>query len=153
MIIKQKYKDINDTMAHIKIQIKDSLKYAAENCPPLYSPENCFFWLKSRTTYKNDPQGIELLQTLPTLLDNNFHGISGAGDCDCFTISICALLIANNFKNINICLVGRSKTTPVHIYVVVYKKGKRIVLDLTNKAPNIERPYPYIQELPITIKK
>lgn len=148
-VIKKKYKDINDTLRHIKIQIKDSLPYALNECPEFATPEQIFWWLKGRTTYKNDPQGIELLQTLPTLLNKNWHGKSGAGDCDCFTISTIALLIANNVKNIKVCLVGRSKNVPVHIYCCVYQNGKRKVLDLTNKRPNIERPYPYIQEIPV----
>jgi len=146
--LRKPYKDINDTMKHIKIQIVDSLPYA-ENCPKFSTPADCFYWLKDKVVYKNDPKGTELLQSLPTLLENNYHNISGAGDCDCFTIAIVSLLIANEFKNIKICLVGRSRNMPVHIYCVVYVKGKRNVLDLTNKKPNQERPYSYIQELPV----
>lgn len=149
MELRQEYKDIDDTMKHIKIQIIDSLKYAKTKVPPMNSPEQCFWWLKKRTSYKNDPSGTELLQTLPTLLENNYHGRSGSGDCDCFTIALTSILIANNFKNIKIVLVGRSKKTPVHIYVCIYQKGKRKVLDLTNKEPLFERSYPYKQELPV----
>ena len=152
MVIKQRYKDINDTLKHIKIQIQDSIPYAKKNIPQLSTPEQCFKWLKYRITYKNDPSNIELLQTLPTLLNNNYHGISGAGDCDCFTIAICSILIANGFDNIKICLVGRKKTMPVHIYVCIYDKGERKVLDLTNPKPKNERSYPYIQELPLNWK-
>lgn len=147
-VIKKKYKDINDTLQHIKIQIIDSLDYA-DTCPKFSTPEQLFYWLKSKVVYKSDPQGIELLQTLPTLLKKNYHKISGAGDCDCFTIATISLLIANDFNNIYVVLVGRSKKTPVHIYTVVYVRNKRIVLDLTNKKPNIERPYPFIQEIPV----
>lgn len=149
MELRQEYKDIDDTMKHIKIQIIDSLNYAKTKVPQMNSPEQCFWWLKKRTSYKNDPSGTELLQSLPTLLENNFHGSSGSGDCDCFTIALTSILIANNFKNIKIVLVGRSKKTPVHIYVCIYQKGKRKVLDLTNREPLVERSYPYKQELPV----
>jgi predicted transglutaminase-like cysteine proteinase len=83
------------------------------------------------------------------LLNDNWHNIPGAGDCDCFTISTIALLISQGWKNIKIILVGRSEGAPVHIYTVIYWKGKRKVLDLTNKKYNQERKYPLIQELPV----
>jgi len=152
MELRKPYIDINDTMKHIKMQIQDGIPYAKKNIPELSTPEHCFWWLKRRITYKNDPKNIELLQSLPTLLNKNFHGISGAGDCDCFTIAICSILIANNFDNIKICLVGRKKTMPVHIYVCIYDRGTRKVLDLTNPKPLKERSYPFIQELPLNWK-
>ena len=148
MELTKKYVDINDTMRHIKTQIVDSLPYAKKQCPPMSSPEECFWWMKRHTTYKHDPKGIELLQSLPTLMENNYHGISGAGDCDCFTIGLCSLFVANGIKNVKVVLVGRNRSVPVHIYCVVYEKGNRKVFDLTNKKPYQERPYPYIQELP-----
>jgi len=152
-VIKKKYVDINDTLKHIKIQIIDSIDFALNCTPPMQTPEQIFNFLKKRIIYKSDPRGVELLQSLPTLLENNYHNKPGAGDCDCFTIATVALLIANNFDNINIVLVGRSRTMPVHIYTVIYKDNKRIVLDLTNKRINQERPYPYIQEIPVNWKK
>jgi len=149
MILKQKYKDINDTLKHIKIQISDGVPFALSKCPAFKDPEELFTWLKKRVTYKNDPKGIELLQTLPTLLCDNWHNIPGAGDCDCFTISTITLMIAQGWKDIKIILVGRNKNAPVHIYTVIYWKGSRKVLDLTNKKYNQERTYPLIQELPV----
>jgi hypothetical protein len=146
--LKKQYVDINDTLRAIKTQIIDGLPFA-QKCPEFNTPEQLFYWLKRRTVYKNDPQNVELLQTLPTLLNDNFHGVSGAGDCDCFTIATISLLIANGYKNIFVVLVGRSKKMPVHIYTVCYIKNKRVVLDLTNPKPNQERPYPYTQELPV----
>jgi hypothetical protein len=148
MIIKKKYKDINDTLRHIKIQIVDGTDYALSKCPAFKDPEELFYWLKNKTRYKSDPKNVELLQTLPTLLNGEFWGYPG-GDCDCLTISTITLMIAQNWKNISIVLVGRDKSNPVHIYTIIKWKGQRKVLDLTNKDYNKERTYPYIQELPV----
>ena len=154
MIKKQPYKDINDTVRHIKIQILDGMDYALNNCPSFKDPEALFTWLKKRVTYKNDPKGTELLQTLPTLLEDNWHNIPGAGDCDCFTIAFVTLAIAQGWKNIKIVLVGRNAKTPVHIYNVIYWKGRRLVCDLTNKTFNHERDnYTHIQEIPVNWEK
>jgi len=148
MIKKQQYKDINDTLKHIKIQIIDSVPFALNKCPAFKDPEELFYWLKNKTKYKSDPKNVELLQTLPTLLNGDFWGYPG-GDCDCLTISTISLAIAQGWKNVKIILVGRSKGAPVHIYTVIYWKGSRKVLDLTNKKYNQERTYPLIQELPV----
>lgn len=151
MELTKKYKDINDTMRHLKMQIVDSIPYA-KTLPEMRTPEQCFWYLKKHTRYKHDPPGVELLQSMQTLMEGKYWGVP-AGDCDCMTISICALLIANNFDNFNIVLVGRNKKTPVHIYVVIYEDGERKVLDLTNRKPGVERPYPYTQELPVNWRK
>lgn len=153
MIKKQAYKDINDTVKHIKIQILDGMDYALFNCPSFKDPDQLFTWLKERITYKNDPKGTELLQTLPTLMEDNWHGIPGAGDCDCFTIAFTTLAIAQGWKDIKIVLVGRNDKTPVHIYNVIYWKGRRTVCDLTNKVINKEREYPFYQEIPVKWEK
>jgi len=152
MIIKKKYKDINDTLRHIKIQILDGTDYALNKCPQFKNPEDLFYWLKNKTGYKSDPKNIELLQTLPTLLKGKFWGYPG-GDCDCLTIATITLMIAQNWKDISIVLVGREKTNPVHIYTIIKWKGTRKVLDLTNKEYNKERPYPLKQELPVNWEK
>lgn len=152
MIIKKKYKDINDTLKHIKIQILDSTDFALSKCPAFKDPEQLFYWLKSKTSYKSDPPNVELLQTLPTLLSGGYWGYPG-GDCDCLTISTISLCIAQGWKDISIVLVGREKTNPVHIYTIIKWKGSRKVLDLTNKQYNKERSYPLIQELPVNWEK
>lgn len=149
MIDKKPYVDINDTLRHIKIQVMDSMEYAREVCPRFTDPEQLFYWLKENTTYENDPKGVELLQTFQTMMENNFHGITGAGDCDCFTIATIACMAANGWKRgIHINLVGRSKLYPVHIYTDIDWNGKRKVLDLTNPRYNQERDnYRYTQRL------
>lgn len=149
MILKQKYKSLDETLGYLKIQVIDSIPYASQVCPKVKDPRELFRWLKSKVRYQNDPAGTELLQTMPTMFRNG-----GRGDCDCFVITTLACLIVNGFTDIKIILVGRRRAFPVHIYTIVYEDGKRIVFDLTNKRYNYERPgYNYFQELPVNWEK
>ena len=134
-------------------QISESIPYALSELPSFQSPEEAFKYLRSITTYKKDPKGVELFQTLPTLINKNYHGVSGAGDCDCFTIAAIATLLANGYTNCGIVLVGRSPLVPVHIYAYVDIDGKRRYFDLTNKKFDYERHYPFRQEIPFKINK
>ena len=143
------YTDINATMRGIRTQVVDSLDYVANNLPRFKDPEQMFKTLKNIVTYKNDPQGTELLQTAETLLENNYWGIPGAGDCDCFTILVLACCIVNGWNDQKIVLCGRSKIAPVHIYSMVKYKGKYICMDLTNAYINIERKYEFKQYLKV----
>jgi hypothetical protein len=147
-VLKKKYVDINDTLRHIRLQVKEGKNWADDNIPYFISPTELYHWLRIRTTYKNDPDGIELLQSAPTLFDNNFHGIPGAGDCDCFTI---ATLTALNKQKFNgrpwIKLAGRTTSYPVHIWGGIDHKGEEIALDLTNRRPFEERKYKHIQKI------
>lgn len=149
MIIKKRYKGIADTMQHLKIQIIDSIDFALIEVPEMEDPEELFYWLKERTSYKNDFKGVELLQSMQTLFNKNCHGIPGAGDCDCFTITAVAAMIAQDWNNIYIDLVGRDKLQPVHIYASIDWRGKRQVFDLTNREFNYERSYPYHQQIKV----
>lgn len=149
MKFKKKYVDINDTLNHIRLQVSEGINYAQNNVPLFLYPADLFYWFKSRTTYKNDPEGIELLQSLPTLMENNFWGKSGAGDCDCTSIAILTALQKQKFgKKCWIKLAGRNKNTPVHIWSGIdLSNGKEYSLDLTNRIVNQERDYPYIQKI------
>lgn len=145
---KKPYVDINDTLRHIRLQVKEGIDWSKTNIPNFTSPIDLYYWLRIRTTYKNDPEGIELLQSAPTLFENNFHGIPGAGDCDCFSILTLTALNKQKFKSTPwIKLAGRNKNFPVHIWAGTDIKGEEIALDLTNKKPYEERPYTYIQKI------
>ncbi|RTK97619.1 MAG: hypothetical protein EKK64_01020 [Neisseriaceae bacterium] len=142
------YQNLNHALKLFRSQVMEGVPYAQENLPRFTSPEQIFNWLKLRTTYKNDPKGTELFQTLPTLLDDNYHGLTGSGDCDCFTIAALSVLLANGFTDCGIVLVGRKSWQPVHIYAyVVDDSGEKKYLDLTNRVYNYERPYPYKQHI------
>ena len=64
---KRKYKDINDTMRHIRLQVKQSLPYVKDISPGFDYPADLYRYLKDRTIYKNDPPGVELLKRADTL--------------------------------------------------------------------------------------
>ena len=89
------YTDINATMRGIRQQVIDSLEFCVNEMPRFDDPEQMFKALKNMVTYKNDPPGTELLQSVPTLFKNNYWGISGAGDCDCFSILVLAMCVAH----------------------------------------------------------
>lgn len=142
------YPGLTESLKHFKIAVLESIPYCANFLPPhIKTPEDIFYYLKQHTTYKLDPKGEELFQKAQTLMENNYHGIPGAGDCDCFSILILASLIAKNYKNCGIVLVGRNPKQAVHIYCYVDYNGKREYLDLTNKIFNFERDYPFKQEI------
>ena len=143
------YTDINATMRGIRQQVIDSLEFCVNEMPRFDDPEQMFKALKNMVTYKNDPPGTELLQSVPTLFKNNYWGISGAGDCDCFSILVLSMCVAHGWNKQEIILAGRSKLMPVHIWTVVYVDGKRYAMDLTNAYCNVERNYKFIQVLPV----
>jgi|694.fasta_scaffold29901_7 hypothetical protein len=143
------YKDINQTMRGIRTQVVDSLEWVENNLPKFKDPEEAFKTLKNLVTYKNDPAGIELLQSAGTLFDQNYWGIPGAGDCDCFTILVLAVGVVNGWNNQSIFLVGRSKLAPVHIYSSVKFRNNNYIMDLTNAYINVEREYKFRQELKV----
>jgi len=138
------YKDLTQVMQFMKIQILESVPFACQVCPDFSndSPEKLFNWLKNWVRYKNDPFGVELLQTMQTM-----YRKGGWGDCDCFTISTIACMIACDYKHIDVVLVGRNRSNAVHIFTQCVINGKRYTFDLTNKHFNTERKYPFKQTL------
>jgi len=143
------YTDINATMRGIRTQIIDSIDFCINEMPSFDNPETMFKTLKTLITYKNDPQGIELLQSVPTLFKNNYWGRSGCGDCDCFSILAIAMFIANGFNKKRIILAGRSKLAPSHIWTQVHYDGKWFDFDLTQPYFNTKRPYKFVQKLEV----
>ena len=142
------YKDINDTVRHIRLQVEHSIPFAAEVCPTFDHPAQLFRWLKDRLIYRKDPNGRELLQTMQTLWHGEYYGIPGAGDCDCFSITALACCYIQEWRGpLWIKLAGRSKSAPVHIWSGIDWNGKEYAVDLTNKTPDHERHYPIIQRL------
>jgi hypothetical protein len=148
-VIITEYTDINATMRGIRTQVIDSLDFCVNNMPTFRDPEQMFNTLRNMTTYKNDPVGIELLQSVPTLINNNYWGVSGAGDCDCFTILILSMCVAHNWNDQEIVLAGRSKVSPVHIWSRVKFKGRWYDMDLTQTYFNTCRNYKYKQFLKV----
>lgn len=127
----------------IRRQVNDSIAYAREWC--LYdNARDIYRQLKAHVTYKNDPPGIELLQSLPTLLDDNYWGSPGLGDCDCFTIAFTSCCIAKGVP-IKIVLAGRKNNEYVHIYNLAKMNGAWFDADLTEPGFNQRRDYKFLK--------
>lgn len=141
------YTDINATMKGIRVQVIDSIAWTMDNMPKFSNPEQMFNQLKSMVTYRNDPPGVELLQSVETLFKNNYWGIPGAGDCDCFSILVLTACICNGWNDQRIILAGRSKLAPVHIWTEVKYNGKWYSMDLTQPYVNSTREYKFTQKL------
>jgi hypothetical protein len=131
----------------------DSLPFANRYVPRFDNPKQLFDWLRPQLTYKNDPTGVELFQTMQRMMTHqNFHGLAGTGDCDCYTITSLAASIVNGWYDIGIKLVGRQPGKAVHIYQWIDWNGKRYYMDFTNDTFNHERHYPLFQELKFYVK-
>lgn len=141
------YKDLNQTMRGIRRQVLDSLDFCANEMPRFRNPEEMFRNLKQMVSYQQDPPGTELLQSVPTLMQNNYWNRPGAGDCDCFTILVLSMCCVHGWNDQQIILAGRNRKDAVHIWSRVKHNGKWYGMDLTNAYINIERPYKYIQVL------
>jgi len=105
--------------------------------------------LKQMVVYRNDPPGVELLQSVPTLLEQNYWGVPGAGDCDCFSILVLTCCLVNGWNDQEIILAGRSLLAPVHIWTRVKFKGRWYDMDLTQTYVNSVRPYKFRQTLKV----
>lgn len=149
MVLSQRYTNLNDALRLFKLQLVESIDFVKRNFyDEGLTPEEIFNLLKKNTVYKKDPKGMELFQSTETFFYNNWHGIPGCGDCDCFTLTALAFLYCNGYKNIGIVLVGRNTRIPVHIYAYLIINQKIFYFDLTNKYFNIVRNYPFKQHIP-----
>jgi hypothetical protein len=142
---------LGKVLKYVKIQAQDSIDQIPEFFPPyVNSPEAFFNLCKSVTTYKKDPKNIEYIQEVRTLLGKN----QGRGDCDCFTVlGLAGLTYYGLADNLYICLVGKTRMQPSHIYLSLDWKGKHHIFDLTNQYFDFERckNYRYKQTIPITL--
>jgi hypothetical protein len=151
-VYQRKYTTLYDTLKDLKKQVKASYKFAESYIPDwVQTPSDLFDLLKANTEYEKDPPKNELLQKMETLLgSNNYHGMPGLGDCDCFTIAALASFKAIGIKNPVVILAGKTKKSPGHIYAGYIDNGKYVPFDLTNETFGYERYYPYKQVLRFT---
>lgn len=139
-----------DTLQAIKTQSRDSLPFALQICKKygINQPDDAFYYLRTNTTYKSDPDPVEMVQSIKTLLSvNNFHGISGYGDCDCFTVAMLAMLYHTATQPLYVCLGGKTRNAPTHVWAGLASGNKVIPYDLTTYAPGTMRKYKYTQNL------
>jgi len=150
---KKKYKDLNDTLFWLCRQAKESIDYCSFRWGSNNTIDTIWTIGKQNLIYKNDKKGIEQIQSVGTLMENNIHSIQGAGDCDCFTVFTIAMLLANNYKkeNIYIYLQGRNKKSPSHVLTMFTKNNKNIYIDFTEPHLNMKRSYKYFDIVPISL--
>lgn len=146
--LEKRYTNLTDVINLLLIQVNDSVSQVPYYVPPVRTPEQLFYYLKSVLTYKKDPPGVEYLQTLQTLFDKN----KGYGDCDCFTITaLASLKYYGLYERLYIVLVGYDKESARHIYAGVQWEGDFYVFDLTNPFFDMERTkYRYRQIIDVT---
>lgn len=148
MRYKEKYTNLQTTVNAIGTQIADSIPFAQTWLPGgSMTPSQLFWLLRQNTTYKNDPPGIELLQSMPSLFEDNYWGIPGAGDCDCFTITAAACCIDKHIP-CRLAIVGNGKL-PTHIYLEVKDNGSWVPFDLVNPNYGEVKKYKYISRVKI----
>lgn len=151
MVLKERYTNLARTMEAMQIQIEDSLDYARYFTPRGTSPRELFFLLKQHTVYRHDPPGVELLQSMPTLMENNYWGVRGAGDCDCFTIAAVACCAVERIP-VRICLVGNSTNSPTHVYAEVMDGGRWVPFDLVAPFYGETKKYRYLHTIKVKPK-
>ena len=146
-VLKIPYQDINETLKGLHIQVCDSLDYCAQNFE-YKNPRQMYYDLLPKIIYKNDPPGTELIQSVPTLFENNYWGTSGMGDCDCFSVLTLAIGSVNKWKQ-RIVLCGREYSAPVHIFTQVFWNGAWRTVDLTDRLYDTHRKYPLYKYLEV----
>jgi len=145
-MVTYEYISLEDVLYKIAIQAKKGIEYCKKNIPSYYSDSQLlFYYLQAITVYQDDPEETELIQDAKNLFENNYWGVPGMGDCDCFTVLAISSLLTRGYKitDLEIVLGGRKPDEPVHIYLRV--KGKNF--DLTEPIFNTERNYKYLQTI------
>ena len=146
MRTKYRYKSLQDTLKQMSAQIAESVPYADHFVPRSTTTKELWTILKDNLVYKNDPPGIELLQSFPSLMEDNFWGVPGAGDCDCFTIAAASCAVARGIP-VRCVIVGNTSDAPSHIYCQMFEDGRWIDFDLVNSDYGYTKPYKYKQIL------
>ena len=148
MVLKEKYTTLQRTLDMMQLQIEDSLSFARNFVPRGETPRSLFALLKQHTTYRHDPPGVELLQSMPTLMHNNFYGIPGAGDCDCFTITAVACCKVEKIP-VRIVVVGNTAKNPTHVYAEVLDGGRWTAFDLCSPFYGETKKYRYLSRIKV----
>jgi len=146
MVLKEKYTTLQRTLDAMQAQIEDSLSFARNFVPRGETPRSLFTLLKQHTTYRHDPPGVELLQSMPTLMHNNFYGIPGAGDCDCFVIAAVSSCVVEKIP-VRIVVVGNTRKNPTHVYCEVLDGGRWTAFDLCSPFYGETKKYRYLSRI------
>jgi hypothetical protein len=148
-MVTYEYISLEDVLYKVCSQAKKGVNYMGRKIPSyITTAEQLFIYLSGVTSYRDDPPGAELIQSPESIFKNNYWGVSGMGDCDCFTVLGIASALAIGFpiSSLEIVLAGNSRNIPKHIYLTINKKP----FDLTNAFFNTERNYPFLQHIPVS---
>lgn len=137
-------------MRYFKLQVCESLPYTRHLTQGIDNTYDLFYYLKSITTFKDDPPNTELIQTAKTLIENNWHGVSGFGDCDCLSVAALASLYWVTDKQKYVILTGNYRKSPSHVYVGIKEGSEILPFDLTRDDIGDTRSYKYSQVLPFS---
>jgi len=142
------YKSLADTLNMLEKQIAISVPFAEDYCEMVAeNPYSLFRFLRSQVIYKDDPEGVELIQSMPSLFLNNYYGVPGMGDCDCFTVTACASMIAKGIPT-GFTIYGNDKW-PTHIAADAYDPN-RTIFDLVAPDLGMVREYAWEQSFRLT---
>jgi hypothetical protein len=146
MVLKIAYPGITQTLNYLIIQIRESLPFARKfiEYHKIKNAKELFTALKKRVNYTRDPAGTEYIQTWPTLAKNQYRG-----DCDCFTVAVCAGLHALGYPTA-IVIQARQIGNPRHILSAYNERGNWIPFDLTNSYLGKIRTYPFTQLITVS---
>ncbi len=111
-----------------------------------YGPDQVtavFHYVKSKLRFVHDAEISEFLGApdivevliRPRDMSEFVAGGTARGDCDCFVMYGAALLRAMGEKDVRFVTVAADSRDPErfsHVYLVVYREGKRIPLDLSH---------------------
>jgi transglutaminase-like putative cysteine protease len=100
-------------------------------------------FVNARVRYTKDTWDAEMVQPAEWVLTN------GAGDCDDFTVAVCALLEAVGHRT-RIVAVGREAGSYTHVYAETLIGGKKwIAVDATEDC-GVGWHMPYVQRMEIS---
>jgi len=143
LTLKIPYPGLKKTILYLVNQSAISVKYCAQRWGTKNDLNEIWNIGKTNLIYENDKNNIEQIQSVGTLFENNIHGRSGMGDCDCFTVFGIAMLAANGYDidNTKIILQGNKPGAPSHIFLSYEDK----FFDFTEPLYNSNRNYKFYQ--------
>ena len=143
------YISLKDTLDMIDKQIAISVPFAEDFCENVApNPYSLFRFLKTQVTYQDDPKGVELIQSMPSLFLDNYYNKPGTGDCDCFTVTACASMIAKGLPT-GYTIYGNGEY-PTHIAADCYENNQRVIFDLVAPDIGIVKNYRWYKSFRLT---
>ncbi len=156
--------NLDDTLIAMKqIALRDAeqvreLALTLQGKDVAQTSENIWNWLRSRTRYKLDTEGIEELRTPARSLVDGQKGLSDTNfgiDCDDYTILISALLLNLGISHEYRVVAYEQKGRFQHIYPVAFdQQGNAFVIDVVPEIPHFnyeEQPIIDVKTIPMEL--